>query len=396
MRCPNCGTESDSRFCPNCGTALPEQNPYWTQEQETRKTPNPEGTEQTSYGAQGATGPEQGVYRTQDSAEPYPQGRQDGRLNGMGTQNPVPPKKRLSGLSVAAIITSLFGWVAVIGIVLGIIDLVQANREPEPKRHGLSVAAIVIGALTYVFLIGSFALSVRKAPDFPDITMNPLPTVTAAPSDTKTDGKDTPAVTPAPTETARPAQETPQAVPTETPQATPTETPQVKPEQTPAPASGAEETPGAQEEPPSNPGRDAFIASCVELPYEDVMKTPSAYTGQNFCYTVYISVNKQEDVPVGYRGCYIANKVDPDDIRGMMEFYGWDYRNAAFAAQDSDRCVWLLDDRSESDPDYVRLSEKDVVRVYGTFRGLIRAEELGGTVTEKISLDIRYVEPLHE
>lgn len=378
MRCPNCGTESNSRFCPNCGTALPEQGAYGTHARETA------GTGQNAYKPQGTAGQGQGIYRAPDRNGQYSGGQQGDYWQGAGSPSPIPPKKRFSGLSIAAFVVSFFGWGAIVGIVLGIIDLAQAKKETEPKRHGLSIAAIVIGALFYVFLLGSLALAVLNTPSY-SMTAPPTPTtVTTAPSDTKPNEESTPA----PTETARPTQETPQAVPTETPQMTP--------KQTPAPASKAEEAPATQEEPSSNQGKDAFIASCIELPYEDAMKTPSAYIGQNFYYTVYVSVNKKEDVPVGYRGCYIANKIDPDDIRDMMEFYGWDYKTAAYAAQDSDRSVWLLDNRSKTDSDYVKLSEKDVVRVYGTFHGLVQVKELGGTMAEKMSLDIRYVEVLPE
>lgn len=378
MRCPNCGTESNSRFCPNCGTALPEQGAYGTHARETA------GTGQNAYRPQGTAGQGQGIYRAPDRNGQYSGGQQGDYWQGAGSPSPIPPKKRFSGLSIAAFVVSFFGWGAIVGIVLGIIDLVQAKKETEPKRHGLSIAAIVIGALFYVFLLGSIVLSVLNTPSY-SMTAPPTPAaVTTAPSDTKPNEESTPA----PTETARPAQETPQAVPTETPQMTP--------KQTPAPASKAEEAPATQEEPSSNQGKDAFIASCIELPYEDAMKTPSAYIGQNFYYTVYVSVNKKEDVPVGYRGCYIANKIDPDDIRDMMEFYGWDYKNAAYAAQDPDRSVWLLDNRLKTDSDYVQLSEKDVVRVYGTFNGLVQVKELGGTMAEKMSLDIRYVEVLPE
>ena len=302
MRCPNCGTESNSRFCPNCGTALPEQGAYGTHARETA------GTGQNAYRPQGTAGQGQGIYRAPDRNGQYSGGQQGDYWQGTGSPSPIPPKKRFSGLSIAAFVVSFFGWGAIVGIVLGIIDLVQAKKETEPKRHGLSIAAIVIGALFYVFLLGSIVLSVLNTPSY-SMTAPPTPAaVTTAPSDTKPNEEGTPA----PTETARPAQETPQAVPTETPQMTP--------KQTPAPASKAEEAPATQEEPSSNQGKDAFIASCIELPYEDAMKTPSAYIGQNFYYTVYVSVNKQEDIPVGYRGCYIANKVDPDDIRDMMEF----------------------------------------------------------------------------
>ena len=180
MRCPNCGTETDSKFCPNCGTALPEQRAYWAQ------TPNAAGAGQNAYGT---PGPEQGSYRTPDPAGPYPAGQQGGYWQGAGAPGPLPPKKRFSGLSIAALVVSLFGWVAIAGVVLGIIDLVQAKGETEPKRHGLSIAAIVIGALTYVFLLGSIALSVLSTPDY-SMTAPPVPaTVTTAPSDTKTDGK---------------------------------------------------------------------------------------------------------------------------------------------------------------------------------------------------------------
>lgn len=377
MRCPNCGTESNSKFCPNCGTALPEQGVYGTQSRETA------GTGQHAYRPQGTAG--QGIYRAPDGNGQYSGGQQGDYWQGAGNPSPIPPKKRFSGLSIAAFVVSFFGWGAIVGIILGIVDLVQAKGETEPKRHGLSIAAIVVGALTYAFLLGSIVLSIRDTPDIPDYSMTAPPTpavVTTAPSDTKPNEESAPA----PTETARPAQETPQAVPTETPQMTP--------KQTPAPTSKAEEAPATQEEPSSNQGKDAFIASCIELPYEDAMRTPSAYTGKNFYYTVYVSVNKQEDIPVGYRSCYIANKIDPQNIRDTMEAWGMDYDDAAYIAQESDFSIWLLDNRSEADA--VQLSKGLVARVYGTFNGLVQVKELGGTMSEKMSLDVRYVEVLPE
>ena len=67
--------------------------------------------------------------------------------------------KRFTGLSVAALICSILGCVSIVGIILGIIDLVQGYKTGDNRRKLLSVAAITVGTvifvITFSYTIGS-------------------------------------------------------------------------------------------------------------------------------------------------------------------------------------------------------------------------------------------------
>lgn len=135
--------------------------------------------------------------------------------------------------------------------------------------------------------------------------------------------------------------------------------------------------------------KDAFIASCSELDYKSIARNPENYVGQNFYYLCYISSARTSKSNQKY---YITYAFDMDKAKDRIES-GWSekFEDAAEYCRDYDVCVWLNDDRSESDIDYVKILEKDVVLVYGTFTGMESTQNsLTGETGEEVSLDIKY------
>lgn len=66
-------------------------------------------------------------------------------------------------------------------------------------------------------------------------------------------------------------------------------------------------------------------------------------------------------------------------------------------SRNHDVCVWLYDNRKESDPYYEKILENDIVIVYGTFNGMTKSQNsLTGETGEEVSLDIKYVEIIGE
>ena len=64
-------------------------------------------------------------------------------------------------LSIAALVCSILGCVSVVGIILGIIDLVQGARSGDNRKKALSITAIAVGTamiiICFLFTIGSSA-----------------------------------------------------------------------------------------------------------------------------------------------------------------------------------------------------------------------------------------------
>lgn len=119
IKCPDCGKEfSDQAIaCPNCGRPNKETNP-------TIQTPPNISSPSANQ-------------RYRDVAQM--------------------PKKN-SGLSVAALILSIFGCTFIFGVILAIIDLC---KKDETKKHTLSEAAFII-SLIWLILIA--AANVNKKP----------------------------------------------------------------------------------------------------------------------------------------------------------------------------------------------------------------------------------------
>ena len=79
------------------------------------------------------------------------------------------PKKKASGLSIAAFICSLLVIAAPVGVILAIVDLVK--RRNQQGKKGLSVAALIIGGIVMILsIIGNAVSSCKPASsgdDFP-------------------------------------------------------------------------------------------------------------------------------------------------------------------------------------------------------------------------------------
>ena len=144
--------------------------------------------------------------------------------------------------------------------------------------------------------------------------------------------------------------------------------------------------------------KDAFIESCSELNYKDIARNPDNYVGQNFYYMCYISSARTSGLLSGYQRYFITYAFDMDKAEERIES-GWyeDLAEAKDYCKDYDVCVWLLDNRNESDPDYIKILEGDVIMVYGTFNGLTGSKNsLTGETSDEVSLDIKYVEIVAE
>ena len=126
MICPNCGTETSANFCPNCGQTL---NPNVSQNQNNNFQ---NGTQQYNSGQNYNASP---------------------NYNAQQYYNQQPIKKKHSGLGIAAFVVSFFGFLGIVGAILGIIDL--AKDKFKEHKHGLSIAAIVIGLIMFFIAVGN-------------------------------------------------------------------------------------------------------------------------------------------------------------------------------------------------------------------------------------------------
>ncbi len=144
--------------------------------------------------------------------------------------------------------------------------------------------------------------------------------------------------------------------------------------------------------------KEAFIASCSELEYKAIARNPDDYIGQNFYYICYINTAKTSSLFNGYQRYFTTYEFDLDKANERIEEgRSTDLSDAKAICLNTSVSVWLLDNRDESDPDYLKLLEGDVVIVYGTFTGLTGSKNsLTGEYSEKVALDIKYVELLAE
>lgn len=70
----------------------------------------------------------------------------------LGRRNDGSPKT--SGMAIAGLVLALLGLTAPIGLILGIVALIQIGNNPRRlSGSGLAIAAIVIGAIVSLVLI---------------------------------------------------------------------------------------------------------------------------------------------------------------------------------------------------------------------------------------------------
>lgn len=181
--CENCGAalEEGQKFCTECG-----QKVLFSVEQ---KDPSPvDPYAEAEYVIEEDGEAEPAVQETPESPvrkEPAsPAGPGFGKTAEQTVKEPVrpetretapEPKKKASGLSIAAFVCSLLIIAAPVGIILAIVDLVK--RRNQQGKKGLSVAALIIGGIVIVLSIIGNAVSSRKpvssGDDFPAMSIAP-------------------------------------------------------------------------------------------------------------------------------------------------------------------------------------------------------------------------------
>ena len=141
-----------------------------------------------------------------------------------------------------------------------------------------------------------------------------------------------------------------------------------------------------------------FIKSCGKIDYKKLARNPEKYIGKNYYFTCYVSSAREGGLFTGFQKYYITYSFSMKKAKKYVK-KGWadSIPDAWLYASDTNKCVWLLDNRDENDPDYVKILENDVIKVYGTFTGLTDTQNaLSGETGEQVSLDIKYVEILAE
>ncbi len=144
--------------------------------------------------------------------------------------------------------------------------------------------------------------------------------------------------------------------------------------------------------------RDSFIESCSELDYKALARNPDNYIGQNYYFVCYVSSVRTGGLTSGYQKYCVTYAFDIDEARERVENgYSESLEEAAIFCTDYDTCVWLVDNRDESDSDYTKILDNDIAIVYGTFTGLTTSKNsLTNETSEKVSLDIKYVDIIEE
>lgn len=115
---------------------------------------------------------------------------------------------------------------------------------------------------------------------------------------------------------------------------------------------------------------EEFKAQCNELDYEEVMRNPDSYIGQNIKVTVRV-----------FESC-----------KGGM-FSSADTYYKTFTVNGNDDMIWVMDYRNTEDENYTKILDNDIVTVYGTFNGLGKTKNaLNGSKSEDMKIDMLYAE----
>lgn len=242
------------------------------------------------------------------------------------TQSPDSKKDKVSGLSIAALVFSILGCTFFIGIILAVIDLCKKDG----RKKTCSIIALVICGIWLVIVTASRS-------------KNDSSNQTAAVSSTQTISEQ---------KTTTQADEEPE--PTEAPTPEPTEEP--TPEPTPAES------------------KEEFIASCQEIPYKTLARTPDEYIGTRIVLTV-----KVEQILQG--GFFDSNEYyrvytnDEYDFWAGDEYFMYDFRP----------------------DDAMKILQDDIITVYAEFSGtesVTRA--LTGTTEEVPAIKVYYLDLIAE
>ncbi len=357
MFCPKCGTESSTNFCPNCGTPLMQQN---------------DGGNNQTYSNNGNLygNSQQANSAFEQGNNPYGNASQNRAYNTynqnqMNYGKPQPPKKKKdSGLSIGAAICALFSFTCWLGIILGIVDLVK--NKNDGKRHIGSIFAIVFGAIFLLVAIGMSIRNFNSSNSSREASSKSQTTVASTDN-----GASVTELDPTPTVVEQ------------------TPTPEPEPEPVPEPVV---QDPGID--------KDEFIASCTDLvpDYKKIARNPDAYLNQNFYITCYVMSVREGGFFSGYQKYYITYSYDISEAEKAIKD-GWadDYSDAWIWASDTDKEVWILDNRNTADSEYLKILEGDIVKIYGTFTGLTSTQNSFTNETgEVVSLDIKYAEIVSE
>ena len=281
-------------------------------------------------------------------------------------QNSGKPKSPLSILSFVLSLTYFVSWA---GAALGAVETFVLDKKKE-KNHVFSFIAMGIGTFfTLVFIVGLGGSSKSTA----ETTVQPETSIVTESVEQTTTVIETQATT-------TQEETTTEATTTTTQEATPSPTPSPSPSPTPAldPKEALEE----------------FKKTTTPLDYKELARNPDKYIGQNFRCAVYVSSARTGGLFTGYQKYFITYMTDVGQARKYIKNkYTKDFSDAGFMACDTNKCVWLLDNRDPSDPSYVKILESDVLYVYGTFNGLTSSKNvLTGEKSEEVSLEIKYVE----
>ncbi len=266
-----------------------------------------------------------------------------------------PQKKKHTGIGIVSFVLSFLGPLALVGLVLAIVDLVK--DKTKQFKHGLSIAAIVIS----LFSLCIFSFMPKNSEEV--------------------DSKST------------------EKIVEESSEETPIEDTETEVAQ--SDAEVAEEEVSEPEIIEPQITKEEFVASCTDLneSYKVIARNPDDYIGQNFFFTCYVSDSRETSgFLTGNQKYYITYKFDVEKADEAVR-NGWadSVSDGIIYALDYEVSAWLVEGRENTDPDYVKILDEDVITVYGTFEGMMSTQNsLTGESGEEMSLTIKYVDLLIE